>query len=62
MLKHGLIQGSVAGTFHLLPMAVRALKKMEMLIDRHMQRLGAQKVAATNLGSAQQWKQSGERL
>ena len=60
MLKHGLIQGSVAGTFHLLPMAVRALKKMELLIDRHMQGLGAQKVSATQLGVAQQWKKSGE--
>ena len=59
MLRHGLIQGSVSGTFHLLPMTVRALKKLEWLIDTYMQGIGAQKFSATCLGSAQEWKKSG---
>ncbi len=62
MLRHGVIQGSVAGTFHLLPSAVRALEKLTRIIDKHMQAIGAQKFSATCLGSAEQWKESGERM
>ncbi len=59
MMKFGLIQKSGAGTFHLLPLAVRALTKLERLVDEKMQTLGAQKVAATCIGAAELWKKSG---
>ncbi len=60
MVAHGMIQGNAAGTYHLLPMAVRSLQKLRWIVDTYMQAVGAQKVEATCIAPKQQWKATGQ--
>lgn len=60
MLDRGLIRGAGNGTFHLLPLAQRAVDKCTALIDRHMRLADAQKITLPLLTPADLWRKSGE--
>lgn len=59
MLDIGLIRGAGNGTFHLLPMAQRAVDKCTRLVDRHMRLAEAQKITMPLLTPADLWRKSG---
>ena len=62
MLQMGLVRQSSVGVYNLLPMALRALEKLIALIDRHMQAIGAAKMAMPMIIPTALWRKSGEEL
>ncbi|KAL4905941.1 hypothetical protein BDW74DRAFT_152307 [Aspergillus multicolor] len=48
-----------AGIFHMLPLGLRVQEKLERLIDKHMQSLGASKVSLSSISSEELWDKSG---
>lgn len=56
MLQVGLIHPAGPGSYHLLPYTVRALEKLERLIDQEMQAIGGQKVNMPSLSPAELWR------
>ncbi|CRK06803.1 hypothetical protein BN1723_008937 [Verticillium longisporum] len=59
LIRAGLLRQSHSGIFHLLPMGYRIQSKLESLIDKHMQSLGASRVALSSITSKKLWQQSG---
>ncbi|CAG8492234.1 116_t:CDS:2 [Ambispora leptoticha] len=59
MIRAGLIRQSSSGIYSLLPFALRALEKLEKIIEYEMVNIGAQKLSLPNLLSAEPWKQTG---
>ncbi|XP_071799347.1 probable proline--tRNA ligase, mitochondrial [Asterias amurensis] len=59
MIENGLIRQAGAGTFHLLPLAQRALEKLLRVIDSEMREVGGQKITMPSLCSSSLWKKSG---
>ncbi|CAG8548583.1 5521_t:CDS:2 [Ambispora gerdemannii] len=59
MIRAGLIRQSSSGIYSLLPFALRALEKLEKIIEYEMVNIGAQKLSLPNLLSAELWKQTG---
>ncbi|KAK8766575.1 hypothetical protein V5799_006645 [Amblyomma americanum] len=68
MLDYGLISASSAGTFILLPLALRALERLTNLIDIELQRVGGQKtyfpclVPSSLLKKTGRWDTLGQEL
>lgn len=56
----GLIKQSSAGVYNLLPVALRALEKLIHLIDKHMQGIGAAKIAMPMIIPTPLWEKSGK--
>ncbi|KAI1907549.1 hypothetical protein LOZ65_006757 [Ophidiomyces ophidiicola] len=48
-----------SGIFHLLPLGLRVQQKLELLIDKHMQSLGASKLSLSSISSQALWVKSG---
>lgn len=59
MLDLGIIKLASPGTFHLLPLGVRALEKLKSFIDKEMHKINAQKLALPALTQAELWEKSG---
>ncbi|WPG99132.1 proline--trna ligase [Acrodontium crateriforme] len=59
LLRAGYLRQAHSGIFHLLPLGLRIQNKLEALIDKHMQSLGASKVALSSLSSQDLWERSG---
>ncbi|PNH29232.1 hypothetical protein VD0002_g6513 [Verticillium dahliae] len=59
LIRAGLLRQSHSGIFHILPMGYRIQSKLESLIDKHMQSLGASRVALSSITSKKLWQQSG---
>ncbi|XP_034244727.1 probable proline--tRNA ligase, mitochondrial [Thrips palmi] len=59
MLEQGVIRATSTGLYTLLPLGMRALKKLENIVDRYMEKVGAQKILLPTLTSDQLWEQSG---
>lgn len=59
MLEQGVIRATSTGLYTLLPLGMRALNKLENIVDRYMQKVGAQKILLPTLTSDQLWEQSG---
>lgn len=59
LVDAGYIRQAYAGIFHLLPLGLRVLNKVERLIDKHMQSVGASKVSLSAISSQKLWDQSG---
>lgn len=62
MLEMGIIRPAGTGSFHLLPLGVRALEKLSKIIDKEMVNIGGQKVIFPALSNANLWKATGRRL
>uniref|UniRef100_A0A452VBD1 Probable proline--tRNA ligase, mitochondrial n=1 Tax=Ursus maritimus TaxID=29073 RepID=A0A452VBD1_URSMA len=56
MLQVGLIHPASPGCYHLLPYTVRAMEKLERVIDQEMQAIGGQKVNMPSLSPAELWR------
>ncbi|KAK3725230.1 hypothetical protein LTR37_000741 [Vermiconidia calcicola] len=59
LIRAGFLRQAHASIFHLLPLGLRVQDKIERLIDKHMQRLGASKVSLSCLSSEELWQRSG---
>ncbi|XP_041476058.1 probable proline--tRNA ligase, mitochondrial [Lytechinus variegatus] len=59
MLDAGLIRQASPGTFHLLPLTLRALEKLIKVIDTEMRKVGGQKIAMPGMTPSSLWKTSG---
>lgn len=59
MLELGLIKSASTGSYHLLPLAMRALNKLTKIVDYEMNRIGGQKVLFPSLTNAKLWKATG---
>ncbi|KAK5650555.1 hypothetical protein RI129_001584 [Pyrocoelia pectoralis] len=59
MLELGIIRQANPGSFHFLPLGVRALEKLLHLIDEEMLKIGAQKVILPTLTHSKLWKSTG---
>ena len=60
MRSKNLLMGQYAGTFYIPPFTLRALEKLNGLIDYEMQSIGAQKVSLPCLSNIDLWKKSSE--
>ncbi|KAF2211499.1 hypothetical protein CERZMDRAFT_98386 [Cercospora zeae-maydis SCOH1-5] len=59
LIRAGFLRQAQSGIFHLLPLGLRVLDKVEHLIDKHMQSVGASKVSLSSLSSTDLWEKSG---
>ncbi|KAL5339816.1 hypothetical protein BJX70DRAFT_397284 [Aspergillus crustosus] len=59
LVRGGFYRQAYSGVFHMLPLGLRVQDKLERLIDRHMQSLGASKVSLSSISSQELWEQSG---
>lgn len=59
LLRAGFLRQAHSGIFHMLPLGLRVLDKIERLIDKHMQRIGASKTSLSSLSSQDLWRKSG---
>lgn len=59
LVRAGFLRQAHAGIFHLLPLGLRVQDKIERLIDKHMQAVGACKVSLSSLSSQALWERSG---
>ncbi|KAF2901000.1 hypothetical protein ILUMI_05184 [Ignelater luminosus] len=59
MLELGIIRQASPGSFHFLPLGLRALEKLIRLVDLEMSRIGAQKVMFPTLTNAKLWESTG---
>lgn len=58
LLRAGYLRQSHAGIFHMLPLGQRVQEKLEKLIDKHMQQVGALKVSLSSLSSQALWEKT----
>ena len=59
MTSYGVVRPAGPGTFHLLPLGLRAQNKLEALIDRELEVAGCQKISMPHLTPASLWRTSG---
>ena len=59
LTSHGIIRQAGPGTFHLLPLGLRAVSKLESLIDKELQKIGCLKVSMPLQTMGSLWKKSG---
>lgn len=59
MLRAGMIHQTSAGIYAWLPLGLRVLKKIEAIIDREQERIGAQRIILPTIQSADLWRKSG---
>jgi len=57
--SYGVVRNAGPGSFHLLPLGLRSLAKIEKIIEQELNRVGCQKVALPQLTPASLWKRSG---
>ncbi|PYH44444.1 putative proline--tRNA ligase AIM10 [Aspergillus saccharolyticus JOP 1030-1] len=59
LVRGGFLRQAYAGIFHMLPLGLRVQDKLEKLIDKHMQSVGASKVSLSSISAQELWEQSG---
>lgn len=59
LLRAGFLRQAQPGIFHTLALGLRVLNKIESLIDKHMQSLGASKLSLSSLSAHHLWQKSG---
>ena len=59
MTSYGIVRQAGPGTYHLLPMGVRAQNKLENIIDRELEKIGCLKMSLPHITQGQLWKNSG---
>ncbi|KAF2691298.1 prolyl-tRNA synthetase [Lentithecium fluviatile CBS 122367] len=58
LILGGFLRQAHSGVFHLLPLGLRVQNKLENLIDKHMQSIGASKLSLSSITTETLWKQS----
>ncbi len=61
MLRAGMVQPLVSGVYSLLPLGLRAYRKIEGIIREEMDRAGAQELLMPAMQPIELWEQSGRR-
>ena len=59
MTSYGVVRQAGPGTFHLLPLGLRAQTKLEALIDQELEKAGCLKISMPHLTPASLWRNSG---
>ncbi|KAI5205325.1 prolyl-tRNA synthetase [Aureobasidium subglaciale] len=59
LIRAGYVRQAHAGIFHMLPLGNRVQQKLEGLIDKHMESIGAAKVSLSTISSEELWKKTG---
>ncbi|KAK6005231.1 hypothetical protein QM012_008010 [Aureobasidium pullulans] len=59
LIRAGYLRQAHAGIFHMLPLGNRVQQKLEALIDKHMESIGAAKVSLSTISSEELWKKTG---
>src|SRR4030066_138566 len=59
MIRAGMIRKVAAGVYNLLPMGLRAVRKVEAIVREEMNRAGAQEVLMPMVIPAELWQESG---
>ncbi|XP_020709473.1 probable proline--tRNA ligase, mitochondrial isoform X2 [Athalia rosae] len=59
MLDVGIIKQASSGMYNLLPLGLRALDKLHALVDKEMEKIGAQKILMPHLTPSSLWKKTG---
>ena len=59
MTSYGVVRPAGPGTFHLLPLGLRAQDKLEKIIDQELEKVGCLKVSMPHLTPASLWRKSG---
>ncbi|KAJ4341899.1 hypothetical protein N0V87_001564 [Didymella glomerata] len=59
LLRGGYLRQAHSGVFHLLPLGLKVQNKLEALIDKHMESIGASKTSLSSITTEELWKQSG---
>ncbi|KAH6615253.1 prolyl-tRNA synthetase-like protein [Boeremia exigua] len=59
LVRGGYLRQAHSGVFHLLPLGLRVQNKLEALIDKHMESIGASKTSLSSISTEELWKQSG---
>lgn len=59
MLDLGIIRSSSTGTFCILPLGERSLRKLINIVDDELEQIGAQKLILPLLTHGELWKVSG---
>jgi len=60
LIDQGIIAAGSNGMFHLLPFAMRSLRKLEKLVEKAMDEVGAQRILMPSLTNTELWKKSGK--
>ncbi|PHH91745.1 hypothetical protein CDD83_10449 [Cordyceps sp. RAO-2017] len=58
LIRAGCLRQAHLGIFQLLPLGLRVQKKIESLLDKHMQSIGASRLALSSITSEELWKKS----
>ncbi|EGX90226.1 prolyl-tRNA synthetase [Cordyceps militaris CM01] len=58
LIRAGFLRQSQAGIFQLLPLGLRVQNKIEKLIDKHMESIGASRLSLSTITSEELWKKS----
>ncbi|RDW71950.1 hypothetical protein BP5796_07984 [Coleophoma crateriformis] len=59
LVRAGFLRQAHSGIFHMLPLGQRVQSKLELLIDKHMAKLNASKLALSSISSEELWRKSG---
>ncbi|KAL7924991.1 hypothetical protein ACQKWADRAFT_284734 [Trichoderma austrokoningii] len=59
LIRAGFLRQAQSGVFQLLPLGLRVQDKIERLVDKHMQSIGASKLALSTLTTEELWRKSG---
>jgi len=59
MTSYGVVRQAGPGTFHLLPLGLRAMTKLERIIDTELQRVGCLKMSMPHVTQGHLWGTSG---
>lgn len=59
LIRAGFLRQTQSGIFHLLPLGVRVQDKIAKVIDKHMESIGASRLAMSSLTTEDLWRKSG---
>ncbi|RDA86008.1 hypothetical protein CP532_4858 [Ophiocordyceps camponoti-leonardi (nom. inval.)] len=59
LIRAGFLRQTLPGAFHLLPLGLRVQRKIEALLEKHMQSLGASRLSLSSLTTRDLWSKSG---
>lgn len=59
LIRAGYLRQRQPGVFHLLPIGLRVQEKIERLIDKHMQQIGAVKLSLSSFSAPTLWEKTG---
>jgi prolyl-tRNA synthetase len=59
LLQAGYIRQELGGVFNYLPLGYKVLNNIKSIITKHLEKLGAQEILMSSIGSKEHWEQTG---